>query len=76
MAQGIAVHLRHHDVADHQVGNRGQRFLQTLLTVLGFDDLVALCQVLPDVAAHVGVVLHHQNELRRFARLQDFRQRV
>ena len=76
-AQRGAIHLGHHHVANDQVRLALVGFFEAFLAVLGGFDAVCTAQDRGHVLAHLGVVLHHENQrgLRRERQLGSARGR-
>src|SRR5690606_106362 len=62
VAEGDAVHLRHHHVADDDVRREGARLLESRRPVGRLLDAEAALQVAPDVGPEVGVVVYDEHD--------------
>ena len=58
----VAVLLRHHYVADNQVGNHPQGFRNARGAIFGFKYFVGGFQTLTYIGSEVGMVFDHQDE--------------
>ena len=61
LAHDDSVHDRHHDVADHNVGNGLCGYMQSFFSVGGGFYLIQVRKCIRNVVAYVGIVFHHQD---------------
>lgn len=61
-ADFIAVLLRHHHIADHQIGNGFDGLRDADLAVCGFQNCVFCLLLLADVGPHVGIVFDDEED--------------
>ena len=66
MARSTAesIQLRHHDVRQHQGRPQESRGLQCLAAIRDRVHLISTAQQVPEVLAHVRVVIGHDDQLR------------
>ena len=61
--QCVAVHFRHHDIGEHQVGFHLQRLCQRLLSVGAAIDGVVVAEFMHEIVSYLVVVLCHHDDV-------------
>ena len=62
-SKGVTVHLRHHHIAEHQVGQALQRLGERLAAVRAGANVVVARELLCEVVANLVVVLNDDDDL-------------